>query len=263
MIRSLTAVVVGFAAPLWIHAYALSVTYPDGTKLTIETASTSGNAQASYHGEVSSEGRIWHRVVTDKQGSVIFAYDLNGSLGSMPETFHIRISPTAGPAPTVSGVRDFMHVKVSESVKIDILYNPATGERIYDVLQPSFALSAAGDAFRLEDFQIEIDGQTFSNHDGAILTGAAARIYVQGHGAYFLSLSPAPGFHQAAHVQHDRIRYELNHQKVEIRSPHHLLTKSEYRVVWIYHDPHFQDSHPGENGVSVTTADSVGMLMGN
>ena len=38
---------------------------------------------------------------------------------------------------TVAAVRDFPAVKRGEAVMVDILQNPATGEKIYDVLRPS------------------------------------------------------------------------------------------------------------------------------
>jgi hypothetical protein len=173
---------------------------------------------------------------------------------------------------TLAAVRDFPAVKRGEAVMVDILQNPTTGEKIYDVLRPSdapppSAPNAVGDEFVLGDMQISIDGEKIQWATGATLSGAGARIYVPGHGAYYLSVGDAPGFHEAGHANREKLTFQLDHEHVEITLKKNVLSKSAYRVVWVKHDPAFaigSASGPGgadANAVDVATADNVEWLM--
>ena len=82
------------------------------------------------------------QVEKDPRGNVLFAYDVVARRAvGLKDTFVVQIRPagtyTSGMARTVSAVRDFPAVKLGEAVKVDILQNPTTGEKIYDVLRPS------------------------------------------------------------------------------------------------------------------------------
>jgi len=101
------------------------VGFPDGTTLRIEARSTGPNVQTPHGGSVQSEGLVWHRVITGRQG-VLFAYDLEASRSSGGNGVHIRVSPVGATfaqklaagrvVPTVAALRDFPEVKYSESV---------------------------------------------------------------------------------------------------------------------------------------------------
>jgi hypothetical protein len=107
--------------------------------------------------------------------------------------------------------------------------------------------------------QIVIDGEKFQWATGATTSGAAARIYVPGHGAYFLSVIDAPGFHEAAHANREKLTLQLDHEHVEITLQKNVLTKSTSHVVWVKHDAGF--AAPDPRTMEVSTADKVELLM--
>jgi hypothetical protein len=103
-----------------------------------------------------------HRVVMDKDGAIVFGYDVAAAPGQWPGTVTIRITPLGGgfeaalrsgsleveangkagkvpvgQIPTVAAAREFPSLARELAVTMDILYNPSTGEKIYEVLIPS------------------------------------------------------------------------------------------------------------------------------
>jgi hypothetical protein len=167
-------------------------------------------------------------------------------------------------ARTLSAVRDFPAVKRGEAVMVDILQNPATGEKIYDVLRPSddpppTTAAKIADELVLGSFQISINGEQFAQDPGGIVTGAAARIYVPKHGAYFLSLEAASGFSELGHANREKLTFSLGDEYVEIVAKQNVLTKSTYRPLWVKHDPAFTAADA--KNVEVMTADKVEWLM--
>jgi hypothetical protein len=255
---------VGFAG-------SLTVGYADGTRVTIQTFSTNSNAEQAIYSSgavVQTAPGVWHRVLNDKQGKkVAFAYDLEAGRASAPGTFFLRIKPvdeafareqqSAGGVPTVSAIREFNSIKLGEGIAIDLLSNPTTGEKIFDVLQPSNPTEPPkpnAEEFALQVTSITLNGQPvkLTGVENSSLTGAAAIFYLPGHGAYFLSLEPRPHFEQAAHVEGRKLWFELDNDRVEIQSKSRLLTKSESKVVWVRHDPSFTFETTGEGGEKLT-----------
>jgi hypothetical protein len=107
-------------------------------------------------------------------------------------------------------------------------------------------------------FQISINGEKFADDSAAILSGPAASIYVPGHGAYYLSLEAAPGFQEVGHASRDKLSFSLNGENVEIAAKENVLRHSNYRPVWVKHDPSIQSK---ESRVQVITASKVEWLI--
>jgi hypothetical protein len=260
----------------------LALVYPDGTRLTIDTVSSGPTVHVPGSGSVESERDTWHRVLRDKQGKVLFAYDIEarrtGSgtfrilIAPVEPGFSQRLSPGDVRVPTVADVRDFSEVKTGESVKIDILYNPFDGDRIYDVLQPSVSTVWGGlvsqrpaeEEFSFGDMQITVKGSVYHFAHGGTITGAAARIHVPEHWPYYLALEQPPQdykFQPAGRVDGEKLTFAIGVDPVEITSRKRLLTKSLYHTVWVYQDRQGGLETPSGQ-VEILTADDVLMLMG-
>jgi hypothetical protein len=248
-----------------LHAW-----YQDGTCLEFFSESTGATMPSSTSGSVIVDNtNIVHRVVKDRQGQILFSYDVVARRAhGIRDTFVLQIRPAGAYTTglrTVAAVRDFPAVKLGEAVRVDILQNPATGEKIYDVLRPSDdpppppISTATGDEFVLSAMEIAIHGEKFQWPTGATMTAAAARIYVPGHGAYFLSIAEAPGFREAAHANQEKLTFQLDNERVEITLQKNVLRKSANRMVWVKHDPGFVPSDA--KSVEVMTADKVEWLM--
>lgn len=256
------------------HAGAtLTVAYPDGTQVTIETASTGINLEEAistngvFH---ASDDRTWHRIVKDKRDHPVFAYDLQAGRASAPGTFFIRIRPIdpayAGAMPTVSGVREFTAIRAGQSVALDILSNPATGDKIFDVLAPSVEKAAGnppatngGPEFVFQNASVSINGQAVKDLTGISMTGAAAMLYLPGRGGYFISQEARPEFQQIVHVDRDRLWFDLDYDRIEIRSKGDLLPKAGNLAIWVKHDRAFRPETDGAARLAEITQKIAGL----
>jgi hypothetical protein len=280
-----------------LHAdsqHILHASFPDGTGLEIFTQ-TSGSSQIDSVGEMGiGPGVGFHdlvnRVVVDRAGNILFVYNLEASQGASPGTVKIRILPISAATeagmlkdaakpgrprfagthlPTVAGVRDFPVVKIGEVVTLDILYNPSTGERVYDVLRPITGASptmsvfsvVAPETISLKQIAVRINGHAIPAPASWII-GAAVRIDIPRHGAYVVAASdphvasPDHAFAAIAQADGKTLRWAIGRDRFEITSSTNVLTRSEKAVLWVYHDPHYL---PGVVGLQA--ADSVDWLL--
>jgi hypothetical protein len=268
--------------------HILRASFPDGTGLEIFTQST-GSTQVDREGIMG----IWsgdrnqalvNRVVTDSANNELFAYVLEASRGASPNTVMIRIEPTTEmlnraaatghpipgrPLPTVAGVREFPAVKMGEVVTLDILYNPSTGEKIYDVLRPiaaptpgtSVSVAPAPETISLKDIAVRVNGQAMPA-PASWMIGAAIRIDIPRLGTYVVAASdphePSPdhAFAAIAHADGKTLSWVVGRDRVEITSSTNVLTRSANGMLWVYHDSHYQP-----DVVGLQSADTVEWLL--
>ncbi len=115
----------------------LKIWFVDGTGIEIYSESTGANCPVSRGGsETIPAGYDAHRLVKDKQGKILLGYDIEArKVGQDAFTVQIKPLKNRENIPTLSSTREFALLRVADSVQIDILRNPSTGERIYDVLK--------------------------------------------------------------------------------------------------------------------------------
>jgi hypothetical protein len=279
-----------------LHAdsqHILRASFPDGTGLEI-FSETTGSSQIDSEGEmgigpgVGSEDLV-NRVVRDRANNILFVYNLEASRGASPNTVKIRIAPISAASeagmlkyeashgrpfpsahlPTVAGVREFAAVKIGEAVALDILYNPSSGEKIYDVLRPITSSSpvmsvtsvAAPETISLKQIAIRVNGQAVSA-PASWMIGAAVRIDIPRHGTYVVAsydpheASPNHGFAAIAHADGKALSWATDGVRVDITSSTNVLTRSGKGVLWMYHDPHYQP-----DVVGLQAADTVDWLL--
>ena len=130
--------------------------FVDGAGLEIYSETT-GSTNARAVSPVSPQGSIGialdrvNRLVLNKDRTVLFGYILEARRSPASNGVSIRIEPLdsaardnlpthlrypALPLPSVATVREFSPVKFGEVVTLDILFNPSTGEKVYDVIRP-------------------------------------------------------------------------------------------------------------------------------
>jgi hypothetical protein len=232
------------------------------------------------------------RFVVDRANNVLFAYNLEASRGANKDTVMIRIEPlnpkteslmlkegakaglhfSGAHFPTVAGVREFPAVKIGEVVTLDILYNPATGEKIFDVLRPITDSSpglvvqsvAAQETMSLKQIAIRVNGQAMSA-PASWMIGAAVRIDIPGHGAYVLAAydpkaSSDRTFVAVAQTDGKTVSWSMGKDRIEITSASNVLTRSDRGVLWVYHDPQFR-SQDQPDAVRLQAADTVEWLL--
>jgi len=227
----------------------------------------------------------------DRANNILFVYNLEASRGASPGTVKIRIEPisaateagmlkdAAAPGrrprfsgahlPTVAGVREFPAVRIGEAVTLDILYNPSTGEKIFDVLRPittppsgmSVTVAPARETISLKDIAIRVNGRAMSA-PASFIIGSAVRIDIPHHGTYVVAAydphaaSSDHGFAAIARADGRTLSWAMGRDRVEIMSSMNVLTRSEKGVLWVYHDPHYQPDVLG-----LQAADTVAWLL--
>lgn len=174
-----------------------------------------------------------NRMVVDRANNILFVHNLEASRGAVPGTVRIRIEPIS-PAteagmlkdaqrpgrphcagahlPTVAAVREFSTVKIGEVVTLDILFNPTTREKIYDVLRPMESTSgtmcvtseANPESISLKQISMQVNGRAVPAPASWIM-GAAVRIDIPRLGTFVVAAhdpgESAPG-HAFAAVGH-------------------------------------------------------------
>jgi hypothetical protein len=273
-------------APL-VRAQAVRSWFVDGTGVEIYSEAT-GSTQ-STPGAISRQGDIGvtldkvTRMVTDKYNNPVFAYDVEAKRSAVPGAVTIRIFPFSWSLirgggnvpqrilPTVATAREFPSVGIGEAVTIDILFNPATGEKIYDVIRPItdpspqkgrvVTSAPRREQLSLKEISLRVNGKPV-DAPASWMLGSVARIDVPGHGMFVISVSDPsnPLFHAAAWAERDALNWVLDGERVDITSKTSILAHSEGTVVWIYHDPRFRSADLPDS-VRLQAADSVDWLL--
>lgn len=281
--------------------------FSDGTGLEIYTEST-GSTHPSRAGAIglgpgtSPKENLVNRVVVDEDNAILFAYNIEASRGAERGTVAIRILPITPKSeagylemagkngwpkfsgthlPTLAASREFPSVRVGEAVRLDILFNPSTREKIFDVLRPLAGPSpcpgnmctTAGSADKplppqeisLREVTLKMNGKVL-RAPPATITGAAARIDIPGHGAYVLTayepndVTPAYVFKAIAEADGKTLRWSVDGDNVEIVSQSNVLTGIPVGTLWLYHDPRYR-SQDQPDIVGMRTADKVKWLL--
>jgi hypothetical protein len=270
--------------------------FPDGTEVEIYSEAT-GSTQLSAQGAIgigpgAGKQDLVNRIVLDRDNNALFAYNLEASRGASPDVVSIRIEPlsrateegmldrrngarwlhVSGPhIPTVAAVREFPNVKIGEVVTLDILVNPSTGEKIYDVLFPLLGppghlevTSAKREEISLRDITVKVNTRAVPA-SAPWMVGPAMRIDIPGHGVYVIGihephLPPIYSFTAVGHADGKIARWKIDGDTVEVTSATNVLTQAPSGVLWIYHDGHFR-SKDQPRTVKLQTADSVDWLI--
>ena len=179
-----------------LHAW-----YADGTCVEFYSESTGSTTPTSTSGSVIVDNtNTVHRVVKDAHGNVLFAYDVVARRAAgLKDTFVVQIRP-AGAAHGVGDSRfsggearrgsQGGHSAKSRDRREDLRRAAALRRSLALHFHPHRRwrrVRARRHADRDRRRKVSVG-------DGRNRSGAAARIYVPGHGAYFLSVTDAPAF---------------------------------------------------------------------
>jgi hypothetical protein len=263
-----------FAQTKWDND--LKVHFRDGALLAIHTESSARNSPLSTSGSVAvGKGDYSTRVVLDKASTPIFAYDIEAKK-SAQGTITLRIKPVERQqyrdVPTLVVVREFPPLRPGDSVQVDILYHPATGEKIWDVLKvideplPSATETKrpAGNLFSFESVRVDLNGQTIHKPGNNWMIGGAMMLRIPRKGDFYLTLNPTPDlpFQASGWVDHNILRFQSGGDRVEVTGKSNLLQKSDYGTVWLYHDPESAARIPADKtAMDFSCADTVQQLL--
>jgi hypothetical protein len=267
----------------------LHASCPDGTALEILTQTT-GSSPIDPRGEMgigpgAGPQDMVNRVVIDRAGNILFAYNLEASHGAAAGTVKIRIEPispaseatiiksssmgrprfTGAHLPTVAAVREFSAVQMGQAVTLDILQNPSTGEKIYDVLRPiagsapvmSVESVPAQETISLNRITLRVNGKSMPAPSSVVM-GEAVRIDIPRHGAYILTAADPhqADFTKIARADGNTLTWTKGSDRFEITSAANVLTQAEKGELWLFQDRHYQP-----DVVSLQSADTVNWLL--
>src|SRR5215213_3449098 len=217
---------------------------------------------------------IIHRVLTDSERRVVFAYDLSVSSDPVSKKFRLVVLP-ADEAFRRSFLKDNAPLRAQESfatfprstapqtlddgdaVSLELLVNRESGVKIVDVVKVTFDrsilrenyLEAAPKDFTLEamslsvkSYELSIDGVLVGKSKSKIgCTGSLLWFYVPDRGRFIVSLTPRDGysFQKAGVIDGNRIEFVLNGELYEWISGDTILPNGGAWNLWVLHDPSY------------------------
>jgi len=246
---------------------------------------TAGNAPAAASRSLSAllfsqafagEDRIIHRVLTDSEKRVVFAYDLSVSSDPVSKKFRLVVLPSDD-AFRRSFLKDSAPVRAHESfatfpkstapqmlddgdaVSLELLVNRESGAKIIDVVKVTFDrsilrenyLEAAPKDFTLDavsslsmkGYELSIDGVTISKSKSKLgCAGSLLWFYISDRGRFIISLSPREGysFQKVGVVDGNRIEFVLNGELYEWTSSDAIFPNGGTWNLWVLHDPNYE-----------------------
>jgi hypothetical protein len=218
-----------------------------------------------------------HRILEDTQQKRYFGYDLqvdapgNGwfPLKFKPLTvpaatrkfFDIDSGWTEIPIPSVPAV---MMVKDGETVALDLLVNPATGEKIVEYINVSSSgrtktATASGPSkdVQIGDIQMSlmspkllVNGKSWEWNRGdshGAANGAVLWLYVPDKGRFLISFTPhsALGFRQAGEARGSTMKFTWNGENYELQTAGNIVPAEGTWNLYVYQDSGYQpEAHP-------------------
>jgi hypothetical protein len=263
-----TFLVLTTAAPA---AAQVSVSLPNGIDVQLTARMVPGSAQVPSAVRVGTIGRI-NRVVLDRSQRRYFAYDVliesqNGAQGLQVRFEPSRLSVTelaemqvVDPTWTAIPLLKYPLVpraRVGDTVAIDLLENPSTGQKVVDYLvfkrsnatappEPGQLRDLSLDEveLQLENFRISVNGMVLdaSTRVGGGISGAALWFYRPERGRFVLSLRPNPklGFRRAGEVIDRSLSFVEGGERYDIHSTSRIAPAGGRFNLYVLHDPNWR-----------------------
>jgi len=191
-----------------------------------------------------------HHTISDNTSKRLFGYDLlvepsaDGLTAklilqplspkfSVPDRNWTLVSPPR--YPTIAGVR------VGETVAIDLLVNPSTGQKVVDYLtllrsapvemsnEPAREIALADVELTVQSPRILLNGRPLAPEGGdteAGASGEAVGIYMPGFGRFAVSLLPHKGFQRLGVVSGNKFRFQDGASTIEVTSQSRIVPAS-------------------------------------
>lgn len=240
---------------------------------TPETKHTSdGKALAAllYSQAFAGENRIIHRVLTDAEQHVVFAYNLWVNADPISKKFSLTVLP-ADEAFRRSFLRDFAPLRTNETlatfpkstapqtlddgdaVSLELLVNKESGVKIIDVvtltfdrsrLRENYLDSAPKDftldavALAVRNSSLSINGSLVSKSKSSGCSGALLWFYVPERGRFIFSLVPREGyeFEKIAVLDGNKIEFTADGERYEWASAASILPHGGTWNLWVLRD---------------------------
>jgi hypothetical protein len=215
----------------------------------------------------------FHRVVQDRSQRRYFAYDVLVEPKNNSRAFQVRIEPFSLSATDLAQMEVdpswtyvpllkyplVPDVRAGDSVAIDLLENPATGQKVVDYfvfkranatagaeLSPVRDLALADVHLRLDDLRISVNGSVLdaSTRVGGSISGAALWFYLPQRGRFVMSLLPHPklGFRRAGEVTNALLSFTDGSDRYDIKSTAPIAPASGRFNLYVLRDAEWRPS---------------------
>jgi len=223
---------------------------------------------------VAGEDRVIHRVLTDAESRVVFAYDLAINSDPVTKKFNLAVLPAdeafrrsflkdSAPLRAHEGFATFPKSTTTQTlddgdaVSLELLVNRESGVKIVDVVKVTFDrsilrekyLEVAPKDFTLDavslavkSYELMIDGLLVGKSKSKIgCEGSLLWIYISDRGRFIISLVPREGyaFQKLGLLDDNRIEFEVNGEFYEWTSGDSILSTGGVWNLWVLHDPDY------------------------
>ena len=227
-----------------------------------------------YSQAFAGENRVIHRVLTDSERRVVFAYDLAINSDPVTKKFSLIVLPAdeafrrsflkdSAPLRAHEGFATFPKSTTTQTlddgdaVSLELLVNPESGMKIVDVVKVTFDrsilrenyLEAAPKDFSLDavsltvkSYELTIDGTLAGKSKSKIgCAGSLLWIYIPERGRFIFSLVPREGysFQKIGLLDDNRIEFEVDGEFYEWTSGESILSSGGVWHLWVLHDPDY------------------------
>ena len=223
---------------------------------------------------VAGENRIIHRVLTDSDHRVIFAYDLSVNADPVTKKFRLTVLP-ADEAFRRSFLKESALTRATDSfatfprsttaqmlddgdaVSLELLVNRESGVKIVDVVKVTFDRSSLRENFlesapkdftldavslAVKSYELTIDGNVVSRSKSKLgCEGSLLWIYVPARGRFIFSLVPREGysFQKLGLLDGNRIEFVANGEHYEWTAGESILPNGGAWHLWVLYDPDY------------------------
>lgn len=198
-------------------------------------------------------GRVY-RIFSDTVHGIYFGYDV--VLEGPPDgtQFQIRVEPFSAP-PQLMGLNPawtklslpgnplMTELRLGATMKLDLLVNPATGQKIVDSItirqrgtnrKPPRDFTVADAMLRFDRPELGVDGTVVGNSGG--ISGIVVWFYAPDRGRFVVSLVPHPGFQKIGEVTDTRLTIRDESTVYEIDSRNSIAPGEGTFFIYVRHD---------------------------
>jgi hypothetical protein len=231
-------------------------------------------------------GVVGQRFIDDPAHKRSFGYDVRVEPSPNGNSAQIRIEPLHSAQHAVqSGWTQFglpaglpkypviPDLKAGDTVVIDLLMNPATGQKIVDYL--TLVRTGGPDGVVVHDFtltdvqlslnrpRVMVDGKALESAESSGTTGAFVWIYLKGHGRFILSLFPNQkfGFQKNGAAEADALTFHDGPTEIRVNCEGAVAPGQGPYNLYVVHEPAWHAYSPSDS-IEIGSADDAGWIVG-
>jgi hypothetical protein len=253
---------------------AQGVRFKDGLTVTIKTKTTPADSVKDIQDMVvcvgTTENTI-HRLITDLKNKLYYGYDIIVIPQSETNKFQLSFKPLSiNPgkytnvdnlaAQVIPKYPDDILVEGGDTITLELLENPQTKVKLFDVLKITNGDSKGGDflaeqkpardftiddvVLQLTKMEVFVNGEKIGRGGGG-MSGANIYIYLPDKGRFIMSPFPRKGFNlqKIGIAENNKISFSFNGDNYKIVSTAPVLGSGVKWNIWILHDPDYRSSY--------------------